>query len=218
MDLDQRTGEDPQGRPVAAAAPLQDAGAGGAAQPAAASAPGAVLPAGSSGGQDEGDASRTLAPAAPLGAPEPAVRRGPWTDRREVTGWDGTFEEAVDADVIPRPPPLNWNRWQRWRSDEGGGPTIDTDGYSRDARHEATIYARVMRALYGPNYRDAARTFTLENPDWEPTPPLYPEPESAGRISSGAAAAGFTTSESRSSGCRCWFGWRGWYRWNRWNG
>ena len=130
MDLDQRTGEDPQGRPVAAAAPLQDAGAGGAAQPAAASAPGAVLPAGSSGGQDEGDASRTLAPAAPLGAPEPAVRRGPWTDRREVTGWDGTFEEAVDADVIPRPPPLNWNRWQRWRSDEGGGPTIDIDGYS----------------------------------------------------------------------------------------
>ena len=130
MDLDQRTGEDPQGRPVAAAAPLQDAGAGGAAQAAAASAPGAVLPAGSSGGQDEGDASRTLAPAAPLGAPEPAVRRGPWTDRREVTGWDGTFEEAVDADVIPRPPPLNWNRWQRWRSDEGGGPTIDIDGYS----------------------------------------------------------------------------------------
>ena len=32
MDLDQRTGEDPQGRPVAAAAPLQDAGAGGAAR------------------------------------------------------------------------------------------------------------------------------------------------------------------------------------------
>ena len=95
MDLDQRTGEDPQGRPVAAAAPLQDAGAGGAAPAAAASAPGAVLPAGSSGGQDEGDASRTLAPAAPLGAPEPAVRRGPWTDRREVTGWDGTFEEAA---------------------------------------------------------------------------------------------------------------------------
>ena len=91
MDLDQRTGEDPQGRPVAAAAPLQDAGAGGAAQAAAASAPGAVVPAGGSGGQDEGDASRTLAPAAPLGAPEPAVRRGPWSDRREVTGWDGTF-------------------------------------------------------------------------------------------------------------------------------
>ena len=102
-------------------------------------------------------------------------------ETREVTGWDGTFEEAVDADVIPRPPPLNWNRWQRWRSDEGGGPTIDIDGYSRDARHEAIIYARVMRALYGANYRDAARAFALDNPDWEPTPPLYQEPEARGQ-------------------------------------
>ena len=177
MDLDQRTGEDPQGRPVATAAPLQDAGAGGAAQAAAASAPGAVVPAGSSGGPDEGDASRALGPAAPLGAPEPAVRRGPFADRREVTGWDGTFEEAVDADVIPRPPPLNWNRWQRWRSAGGGGPTTATDGYSRDTRHEAAIYARVMRLWYGPNDKEATRRFTVEHTDWEPSPPLEHEPD-----------------------------------------
>ena len=145
MDLDQRAGGDPQGRPVAAAAPLQDVAAGGAASAAAASAPGAVVPAGSSGGPTEGDASRAPGPAAPLSAPEPAARLGPFADRREVTGWDGTFEEAVEADIIQRPPPLSWNRWQRWRSDEGGGPTTATDGYSRDTRHEAAIYARVMR-------------------------------------------------------------------------
>jgi len=32
-----------------------------------------------------------------------------------------------------------------------------------------------MRVWYGPNYREAARQFTVENPDWEPLPPVDEE-------------------------------------------
>ena len=99
MDPDQRTaGAQPIQAPEAAAAPLQDAGAGDLA--------------GSSAGPPGGDAHRGPGPAAqPAPAPEAPLSRGPFAGRREVTGWDGTFESAVEAELITRPPPLTWNRW-----------------------------------------------------------------------------------------------------------
>ena len=142
MDLreDERTaGTDPE----AAAAPLQDAGGHGA-----------EILASSSGGPPVGDAHGE-GPAAPPGPAQELPARGPYAGRREVTGWDGTYESAVDAGIINRPPPLSWNRWQQWRkSDEGAAPTFQADGHGRDSRHEAIIYARVMRLWYGANYRD----------------------------------------------------------------
>ena len=33
----------------------------------------------------------------------------------EVSGFDGTFEEAVEMGLIDKPPPLKWNRWQVYR-------------------------------------------------------------------------------------------------------
>ena len=44
----------------------------------------------------------------------PAADGGP-ARQREVTGFDGTFEEAVEADLIDKPPPMKWNRWQAYR-------------------------------------------------------------------------------------------------------
>ena len=161
MDHDQRTAE-AQPAPEAAAAPLQDTGAD--------------TLAGSSGGPPGGDAHRDAGPAAQPVPAQGLPNRGPFAGRREVTGWDGTYESAVEAELITRPPPLTWNRWQQWRkSDEGAAPTVQEDGHGRDPRHEAIIYARAMRVWYGPNYREAARQFAVENPDWEPLPPVDEE-------------------------------------------
>ena len=161
MDQDQRTAGT-QPAPEAAAAPLQDTGAD--------------TLAGSSGGPPGGDARREAGPAAPPGPAQEAPPRGPHAGRREVTGWDGTYESAVEAGLITRPPPLSWNRWQQWRkSDEGAAPTVQADGHGRESRHEAAIYARVMRLWYGSDYREAARQFAIEQPDWEPLPPVDEE-------------------------------------------
>ena len=89
MDPDQRTAE-AQPAPEAAAAPLQDAGAD--------------TLAGSSGGPPGGDAHREAGPAAPPAPAQELPTRGPFAGRREVTGWDGTYESAVEAGIIRRPP------------------------------------------------------------------------------------------------------------------
>ena len=66
----------------AAAAPLQDAGA--------------ETLAGSSGGPPGGDAHGDAGPAAPPAPAQELPARGPYAGRREVTGWDGTYESAPE--------------------------------------------------------------------------------------------------------------------------
>ena len=183
MDQDERTAGT-LSAPEAAAAPLQDAGAD--------------IMAGSSGGPPGGDAhgDGTAAPPAPA---QELPARGPYAGRREVTGWDGTYESAVDAGIITRPPPLSWNRWQQWRkSDEGAAPTVEADGHGRDSRHEAIIYARVMRIWYGPEYREAARQFVAEHPDWAPMPPV--DEEAAPRTAPAPAVTPFGKGKGKGEG------------------
>ena len=91
MDQDERTAGTLA--PEAAAAPLQDAGA--------------EILASSSGGPPGGDAHREEGSAAPPAPAQELPTRGPHAGRREVTGWDGTYESAVDAGIIARPPPLS---------------------------------------------------------------------------------------------------------------
>ena len=86
--------------------------------------------------------------------------------QREVTGYDGTFEEAVEADLIDKPPPMIWYRWQAYRKLTGSTPTLQEDGWQSNPTVEAKIYRRVMRAYYGPNYRDMAGSYDRENPMW----------------------------------------------------
>ena len=46
---------------------------------------------------------------------------------REVTGWDGTFEEAVEMGMVIQPKPLRWQEWLRWRKFYGARPTPEED-------------------------------------------------------------------------------------------
>ena len=47
---------------------------------------------------------------------------------REVTGYDGTFEEAVEEGIIEKPARLTWNAFQTWRTDVGMRPSEAVDG------------------------------------------------------------------------------------------
>ena len=38
-------------------------------------------------------------------------RAPPRTTTREVTGYDGTFEEAVALGIVPKPPNMQWGSW-----------------------------------------------------------------------------------------------------------
>ena len=64
---------------------------------------------------------------------------------REVTGFDGTLEEALANGLVTRAPPLIWNDWQAWRRIEGGAPSAAVDGPDRvlDHRAEGNLGAHV---------------------------------------------------------------------------
>ena len=87
---------------------------------------------------------------------------------REVTGFDGTYEEAVEMELIERPPPMVWNSWQRYRKLTGSVPTEKEDGPrgKLENRAEAALYLRVMKNLYGPTYKDQAAEYLQEHPGW----------------------------------------------------
>ena len=103
MDLDQRTGEDPQGRPVAAAAPLQDVAAGGAASAAAASDPAGGRPAsaGAEPGVSAGSADVEMEAASAPPVPGPSEREG---QTRFEVGWPARHGFGADSpDSAPAP-------------------------------------------------------------------------------------------------------------------
>ena len=72
--------------------------------------------------------------------------------RREVTGVDTPFLEAVDAGDITRPPLLSWNDWQQWRRDQGSRPSQGVDGYVPTSKDEASLWRKSMQHLYGEDW------------------------------------------------------------------
>ena len=80
---------------------------------------------------------------------------------REVTGFDGTFEEAVTEGLIRSPGVATWNGWQRWRRDEGGRPTVEDDGARPAPREEVALWRRVMAHYHGPEWATIAPARTL---------------------------------------------------------
>ena len=72
---------------------------------------------------------------------------------REVTNYDGTFEEAMECGLIEVPPPVVWNMWQSYRKLTHSAPTKKADGVVLDNAKESTIYTRVMTKIYGPNFK-----------------------------------------------------------------
>ena len=79
---------------------------------------------------------------------------------REITGFDGTFEEAVELGLVNKPPRLAWNAFQRWRATVGMRPTVAEDGEPPIPmnRLESKLYVRVMTAYYGPSFKEGAST------------------------------------------------------------
>ena len=73
----------------------------------------------------EGEAAR---PPAAKAAASGRTRAEPRTTTREVTGFDGTFEEAVTAGLVPKPPNLQWGSWMKWRKRFGALPSTEVDG------------------------------------------------------------------------------------------
>ena len=65
----------------------------------------------------------------PARAPPLGVARLAQGAIREVTGFDGTYEEAVAEGLIDKPPLMKWNRWQAYRKFTATGPTIEDDGW-----------------------------------------------------------------------------------------
>ena len=76
---------------------------------------------------------------------------------REVTGYEDTFEEAVSEGLVPSPPLMPWNGWQRWRREQGGRPTMEDDGVVPRPRDESALWRRVMEHYHGPQWADTLR-------------------------------------------------------------
>ena len=101
------------------------------------------------------------------GPEEPAAAADAAPAQPEVSGFEGTFEEAVEMGLIDKPPPLKWNRWQVYRQLTGSIPTPQADpGYVQSNVAEAKVYRRVQRPYYGPNFLRIADRFYTENPNW----------------------------------------------------
>ena len=66
---------------------------------------------------------------------------------REVTEYDGTFEEAVECGLLEVPPPVQWNMWQKYRRLTHSAPTMEVDSVVLDNSVESRLYARVMTDL-----------------------------------------------------------------------
>ena len=95
----------------------------------------------------EGEAAR---PPAAKAAASGRTRAEPRTTTREVTDFDGTFEEAVTAGLVPKPPNLQWGSWMKWRKRFGALPSTEVDGGMILQRAEGEIYHRVLKHYYGP--------------------------------------------------------------------
>ena len=78
------------------------------------------------------------------GPEQPAAAADAAPAQPEVSGFEGTFEEAVEMGLIDKPPPLKWNRWQVYRQLTGSIPTPQADpGYVQSNVEEAKVYRRV---------------------------------------------------------------------------
>ena len=75
-----------------------------------------------------------------------------------MTGYDDTFEEAVSEGLVPSPPLMPWNGWQRSRWDYGGRPTVEDDGAVPRPRDESAPWRRAMEHYHGPQWADSLRT------------------------------------------------------------
>ena len=82
----------------------------------------------------------------------------PDLDLPVVSGYSGTLLEAIRDKVVPHPGPMPFNTFQVWRRDHGKRPTKRLDGHSTAPATEAALWAEVMQALHGENWRNLAKS------------------------------------------------------------
>ena len=73
----------------------------------------------------------------------------------QVSGHYGkTLLDAIRESIVPRPPLMGWNAWQRWRSTEGLRPTtrVDGAGNSTTSAQELQFWKAAMSELYGEDW------------------------------------------------------------------
>ena len=90
---------------------------------------------------------------------------------QEVAEYDGTFEEAVAGDIIPKPKLMPYNDWIAWRKVIGKRPT-KANGCDRatTSKEEAALWRGAMAHYYGDEWRlslDAMLADTAEAADQE---------------------------------------------------
>ena len=93
-------------------------------------------PPGASAGEDGGLGDRDL-PAPGAGA----VGIG----EKVVSGYDGTFLEAVRDAVVPQPALMTFNNYQSWRKKDGKRPVKAKDGVSTTQGTESSIWKEAMK-------------------------------------------------------------------------
>ena len=72
-----------------------------------------------------GEAARPAAAISTAASASGGARAPPRTTTREVTGHDGTFEEAVVLGLVPKPPNMQWGSWMKWRKRYGALPSTE---------------------------------------------------------------------------------------------
>ena len=73
----------------------------------------------------------------------------------EVANYDGTIEEAAEEELIPTPPLMDFNSWQKWRKEFGFRPTKRLGCKNpTNTKQESACWLRVMSYYHGEDRQD----------------------------------------------------------------
>ena len=75
----------------------------------------------------------------------------------EVSGYAGTFLEAIEQEVLPQPPLMEWNEFEVWRRTAGRRPTAKDDGSSTTSAEESKMWNEVMTKYYGADFKEVLK-------------------------------------------------------------
>ncbi len=102
---------------------------------------------------------------------------------RQIRGSDLTLGEAVTSGLVPELPLLDWNAWQRWRSNEGLRPTRADAGGVPSSGQEAALWRTAMEHYHGADWMVKQALAPLPQVEAAKAPP-----PSAPRLASSPAA------------------------------
>ena len=74
------------------------------------------------------------------------------TVTHEVSKSDLKLLAAIEQKIVPKPPLMQWNKWQVWRRKYGMRPVTATDGGTTLVRQEVALHRATMAALYGGDW------------------------------------------------------------------